>query len=147
MEIQALKVVIPEDVLTHLALDTVPSEANVRDLRVRVTAQGAHILGTYHMFVSMPFETFWELAVQSGKILARLAGLKVGGFGAGVVKGVLLGAMADGARQVPGLQLDGETLILDLDRLLGSRGYPVRTNLTLIQCREGSLLIESSAQP
>jgi hypothetical protein len=74
-----------------------------------------------------------------------LTGIKVGGLGAGMVKRVLLGALADAAHQVPGLHLDQDTLVLDLDQLLASRGYPVQTNLTVVQCSEGSLLIESSA--
>ena len=62
-----------------------------------------------------------------------------------MVKGILLGVLSDAAAKIDGVQLDGDTLIVDVDRILASRGYPVRTNLKTVQCQAGSLLIESAS--
>ena len=146
MEIQALRALIPEDMLTRLATEALPPDVKVKDVRVHLKPEGAEITGAYEMFFAVPFETLWELSVRDGKILARLAHLKVARLGAGMVKGVLLGILADAAKQTNGLQLDGDTLIVDVDRILAGRGYEVRTNLKTVQCQSGSLLIESSSQ-
>jgi hypothetical protein len=130
--------------LTRIATEALPPDVKVKDVRVHLTPEGAQVTGAYEMFFAVPFETLWELTVRDGKILARLANLKVARLGAAMVKGVLLGILADAAKQVPGLQLDGDTLIVDVDRVLAGRGYVVRTNLKTVQCQAGKLLIESA---
>ena len=70
--------------------------------------------------------------------------LKVAKLGAGMIKGVLLGILSDAAEKIEGAQLEGDTLTLDVDRILASRGYEVRTNLKTVRCQAGSLLIESA---
>jgi hypothetical protein len=144
MEIQALRAFIPEDMLTRIATEALPPDVKVKDLRVHLKPEGAEVTGTYEMFFAVPFETLWELSVQDGKILARLANLKVARLGAGMVKSILLGILADAAKQVPGLQLDGDTLSVDVDRVLAANGWVVRTNLQTVQCQAGKLLIESA---
>ena len=146
MEIQALRALIPEDMLTRIATEALPPDVKVKDVRVHLKPEGAQVAGTYEMFFAVPFETLWDLSVRDGKILARLAHLKVARLGAGMVKGVLLGILGDAAKQIDGLQLDGDTLIVDVDRILAGRGYEVRTNLKTVQCQSGKLLIESSSQ-
>jgi hypothetical protein len=145
MEIQALRALIPEAMLTRIATEALPADVKIKDVRVRLAPEGVHITGTYEMFFAVPFETLWELSVRDGKILARLANVKVARLGAGMVKGVLLGIMADAARKIDGMQLDGDTLVLDVDRILAGRGYTVRTNLKKVECQAGSLLIESAS--
>jgi hypothetical protein len=130
--------------LTRLATEALPPDVKVKDVRVHLKPEGAQVTGAYEMFFAVPFETLWDLSVRDGKILARLANLKVARLGAGMVKGVLLGILADAAKQIEGLQLDGDTLIVDVDRILAGRGYAVRTNLKTVQCQAGSLLIESA---
>jgi hypothetical protein len=145
MEIQALRALVPEAMLTRIATEALPPDVKLKDVHVRLAPEGVHVTGTYEMFFAVPFETLWELSVRDGKILARLANVKVARLGAGMVKGVLLGILSDAAKKIDGLQLDGDTLLLDVDRILAGRGYTVRTNLKTVQCLAGSLLIESSA--
>ncbi len=145
MEIQALRALIPEAMLTRIAMQALPPDVKVKDIRVLLRPEGAQVLGTYEMFFAVPFETLWELSVRDGKVLARLANVKVARLGAGMVKGVLLGILSDAAGKMDGLLLDGDTLIVDVDRVLANHGYPVRTNLRTVQCQAGNLLIESSA--
>jgi hypothetical protein len=144
MEIQALRALIPEAMLTRIAAEAIPPDVKVKDVRVHIRPEGVLITGTYQMFFNVPFDTHWELAVLDGKILARLANVKVAKLGAGMVKGVLLGALADAASKIDGVRLDGDTLSVDVDRIITARGYPVRTNLKSVDCQEGSLLIESA---
>jgi hypothetical protein len=144
MEIQALRAVIPEAMLTRIAAEAIPPDVKVTDVQVHLKPEGASVTGSYHMFFAVPFETLWELSVRDGKILARLANVKVAKLGAGMVKGVILGALSDAAAKLDGVQLEGDTLTVDVDRILTSHGYPVRTNLKSVQCQAGSLLIESA---
>ena len=144
MEIQALRALIPEAMLTRIATEAVPPGVKIKDVRVQLKPEGALITGTYEMFFAVKFETLWELSVRDGKILARLADLRVAKLGAGMVKGILLGVLSDAAAKIDGVQLDGDTLSVDVDRILTARGYPVRTNLKTVQCQAGSLLIESA---
>src|SRR6516225_9989740 len=118
MEIQALRAFIPEDMLTRLATEALPPDVKVKDVRVHLKPEGAQVTGTYEMFFAVPFETLWDLSVRDGKILARLANVKVARLGAGMVKGVILGILADAAKQIDGLDLDGDTLVVDVDRIL-----------------------------
>jgi hypothetical protein len=146
MEIQALRALMPEAMLTRIATESIPPDVKVKDVRVQLTPEGAHVTGSYHMFFDVPFETLWELSVHDGKILARLANVKVAKLGAGMIKGALLGILSDAAKKIEGASLDGDTLTVDVDRILAARGYEVRTNLKTLQCQPGSLLIESGTQ-
>ena len=137
---------MPEAMLTRIATESIPPDVKVKDVRVQLTPEGALVTGSYHMFFDVPFETLWELSVRDGKILARLSGVKVAKLGAGMIKGVILGALSDAAAKIDGAQLDGDTLTVDVDRILAARGYEVRTNLKTLQCQPGSLLIESGTQ-
>jgi hypothetical protein len=145
MEIHALRIVISEQWLCRLAVDAMPPDAGMRDVRVRLAAEGVYVYGSYQMLVGVPFEMLWELSVRAGKIAAKLADVKVARLGAGLLKSTLLGQLAGMAAKIEGLSLQEDTLLVDLDRLLASKGYPARTNLRLVRCTEGSLLIESQA--
>ncbi len=147
MEILALKVLITDQSANRLAAEAMPRDLGLRDLRVRFAPEGAYVSGAYQMLVSVPFETLWELSVQGGRIAARLADVRVAKLGAGMLKGMILNALADAARRQQGLYFREDTLLIDLDHVLASRGMPSRTNLTLVQCQVGSLIIEAAAPP
>jgi hypothetical protein len=146
MEIQSLRALIPEAMLTRIAAEAIPPDVKVKDIQVQLKPEGALVTGSYQMFFAVPFETLWELSVRDGKILARLTNVKVAKLGAGMIKGVLLGALSDAAAKIDGARLEGDTLAVDVDRILATRGYEVRTNLKTVQCQPGSLLIESGSQ-
>jgi hypothetical protein len=145
MEIQALRALIPEAMLTRIATEAIPPDVKVKDVRVHLKPEGVLFTGSYQMFMAIPFETLWELSVRDGKILARLANVKVAKLGAGMVKGVLLRMLSDAAAKIEGMQFEGDMLTVDVDRIVASHGYSVHTNLKSVQCRDGSLLIESSS--
>ncbi len=143
MEIQSLKLLITEQEINDIATKLLAQNQQTRDVRVRLAPEGAYITGVYQTLVAVSFETFWQLGVRSGKITARLANFKAGGFGAGMLKGVLMNAISDAAKKEDSLRVEEETLVFDLDRLLTKKGFPARTNLTTVRCNSGNLIIES----
>ncbi len=145
MEIHALKLLLTDHSINRLAAEALGADSKLRDVRVRFAVEGAYVQGVYQMLFGVPFETLWELSVRGGRIAARLASLKVARVPAGLARSMLLGSLAEAVRPDQGLHLEEDTLLLDLDRLLASKGLPARTNLTVIQCRAGSLVIESSS--
>jgi hypothetical protein len=145
MEIQSLRLLITEQELNDIAAkEAVTGGSPVRDVSVRLTSEGVRIKGKYHMMMPMPFDTLWIVSVQGGKIAARLSEAKVVGFGAGMLKGVLMDMICETVQADGALRVDGDTLWIDLDRLLAVRGFPARTNLTAVRCSDGQLFIESS---
>ncbi|MBY0526456.1 MAG: hypothetical protein K2R98_23885 [Gemmataceae bacterium] len=147
MEIQALRLLITEQELNEIATRETKGLGTVRDVSVRLSSAGVHVKGKYHMMMPVPFETLWCVRVQSGKVLAQLADAKVVGFGASMIKGLLMDMICETVQADGALQNDGDTLSLDLDQLLATRGFPARTNLTSVRCEDGRLLIESSLAP
>src|SRR5581483_1904405 len=102
-----------------------------------------------------PFATLWQLAVRGGKVTARLVRIQTGdGDGSalevfslispGAVRGTLMGAIARALQGEDGLHVEGETVVVDPDRLAARRGWPVRTNITAVRCGQGVLVLEAS---
>ncbi|HXG13375.1 MAG TPA: hypothetical protein VNK04_26695 [Gemmataceae bacterium] len=144
MEIHALKLLITQDELNAAAARVLPSEAPLRDVKVRLTAEGVYVEGVYAVLMGLPFETRWKVGVREGKLAARLAGIRVIGVGVGMLNGLLMSAVAEAAAREEALQVEGDTVLLDVDRLLARQGFPSRTNLTAVRCAEGQLWIEAS---
>jgi hypothetical protein len=144
MEIQALKLLITEAEVNTIATRHLPADVGVRDLAVRFTPQGIVVRGKYHMVMTMPFETLWQVSVNGGHLAAQLADVKVVGFPAAMLKGVLIGIIRDALNAGDAARVDGESLRIDPDRLLAEHGFPARTNLTAVRCEEGRLFIEST---
>jgi hypothetical protein len=145
MEIQALKLLLTEHDLNTIAKRSLEKE-QVRDVAIRLSPAGVHVCGVYPTpFMTVRFETLWEVSALSGKIAARLADLKVVGLPAGMLRGAIMSALAEATSKENGLQIDGERLLFDPDRLLFNNGLQVRTNLTAVRCGAGTLLLEAAA--
>jgi hypothetical protein len=145
MEIQALKLLVTEQEINDLAVKLLPQNQQVRDVRARLAPEGIYVTGVYQTLIGVPFETLWQLGARNGKVTARLANFKAAGFGAGMLRGTLMTAIGDAAKKEDSLQVEGETLVFDLDRLLAKKGFPARTNLTAVWCNFGNLFIESGS--
>jgi hypothetical protein len=116
----------------------------LKELRIWFTPEGAHLSGVYHMVVNIPFEATWELSAREGNLAARLGELKVSGLGGGMLKPAVLSALRDAVKKEDGIQLDGDTLLVDVDRVLGKYGLLLRSNLTSVQCGAGNVVVESA---
>jgi hypothetical protein len=147
MEIHALKLMLAEDDLNAACAQFLPRDGPLRQVQVRITPGGLRITGAYSLVVGVPFETLWELSVRGGKLAARLASVRVIGWGTGMLNGILMKALNEAATREDALQVQGDTLLLDLDRLLVKRGLASRTNLTAVRCEDRRLWIEASNQP
>ena len=146
MEIQVLKILITEQEVNELARRGLQNgQAPVRDVYVRFSPAGIMIQGTYQGFMRMPFETLWEVSVRTGKIVATLTDVKFVGFGAAMFRSVLMRSISDAIQAEDALEVGEDCLRLDLDRLLTLRGFPARTNLTLVRCEHGTFHIEANA--
>ncbi|MGH7825063.1 MAG: hypothetical protein ACREQ7_07785 [Candidatus Binatia bacterium] len=118
----------------------IPPMEKIRDLRLKVIPEGISISGTYQTVIGISFETLWEVFVQESKVAARLQRLKTGGLRVGLLKSYILQAIASATSMI---EVEGETLLFDLDLLLKDQGLPLTSNLRSVHCSEGSLIIES----
>jgi hypothetical protein len=146
MEIQVLKLLVSEQEVNDLVAREAASGGAVRDISVRFGAEGISIKGKYQMLMPMPFETLWKVGVERGKIVAQLVDAKVVGFPAAMLKGALMSLVVESIQGDGALESQGDTLRVDVDRLLAQRGFPARTNLTSVHCDGGQLIIESALQ-
>jgi hypothetical protein len=140
MIVESLKLVVTEGDLDELASRLLPQQDKIHDLRISLVPQGIRVMGIYRAAVGIPFETAWEVSVCEGKLAGRLVALRTGILSLGLAKGYVLKAIADAAGM---LELRGDTLLLDADRLLREKGLPLRTNLKFVRCDNGSLVVES----
>jgi hypothetical protein len=145
MEVQALKLLITEPDLAALAAKAGEQNEQLSDLQVRITPDAVVVAGVIHLFMRVPFETFWQPALRDGTLAVTLADLKVVGLPGGMLKGVLLRMLADEAAKLDGVRIEADTVLVDVDRLLAKSGLTIRTNLTTLHCSAGQLLLEAAA--
>ncbi len=143
MEIKQLKVEISDKDLNDLAGKNLPKDYPVDDLKFEVTAEGIAIKGTYPLFINVSFETRWELAVNEGKLTARLSSVRALGMPGNVFKSAILKVIADAVKDKPSVQLQDDLLLLDVEALLFEKGLIARTNFSALICRAGSITIEA----
>jgi hypothetical protein len=158
MEIQALRLLRTEQDLYQFAVQGAGAHQVVRDLRLQIAPEGVHVAGTYPTsLMDIPFATLWHLSVRCGQLLARLGRIQTGNgdsaldvftlIGPGAVRATLMTAIGRALRGEEGLRVEGETVLVDPDRLAARRGWPVRTNLVAVHCGQGALVVESSLGP
>jgi hypothetical protein len=145
MEIHALKLLITEHDLNAIVARALAREEQVREVQLCLLPEGVQVSGVYPTpFMSVCFETQWEVAVRAGKIAAKLVSVKALGLPVGMLRTAIMSALADAAGTSNGLQVDGDHLLFDPDHLLASHGLIARTNLTVVRCDAGLLIIECS---
>jgi len=148
MEIHALKLLITEHDLNAIAARALAKEEQVREVRLRLLPEGLHVSGVYPTpFMSVRFETLWEPAVRAGKIGVKLVSVKALGLPVSMLRTAIMTALADVAGKGNGLDVEGDQLLFDPDHLLASHGLIGRTNLTMVRCEVGLLVIEASSTP
>jgi hypothetical protein len=145
MEIQALKLLITEQDLNELLTRYLPADSGLENVRIRIAPEGVYVTGEYPVLVRVAFETLWELEGRSGKVHARLGGLKAMGLPAAVFKGAVLKAIEEAVQSEDWLAFDNDIMVVDVDRLLAEKGIKAKTNLNLVRCLVGEVIIESAA--
>ncbi len=143
MEIQALRLVVTEADANQLLTEFAPKDLEARNLHVSFTPEGVRVTGdTPALLFAVSFETLWEIALAGGRVVARLAALKVAGVPAGKLRGVLLKVLRDAVAGKPGITVDGDVAHVDVNEVLRSHKLPLWVALTAVRCAQGSIAIE-----
>jgi hypothetical protein len=156
MEIQALRLLLTEQDLHQLAVQGLQTDLQIREVRVRVTLEGILLSGVYPTsLLDVPFTTLWQVSVRGGLLAARLADIQTGDgdggldvfslLGPGAVRGTIMNAIAQAVQAEDSVRVQGETILVDPDRLAAGRGWPVQTNLSAVHCYDGGLVLEAGS--
>jgi hypothetical protein len=144
MEIHTLKVSISEEEINALVTELPPNKSAVENLRVRLTPEGILVLGDYPaLFMKMAFETLWEVRAAGSVVESRLASIKVSGLPAAMLRGVLMKTIRDMTAHEPGIQVENESIRVDLSKHTGAQKLHLRVNFIGVRCEAGQLLIEA----
>src|SRR5258708_8660526 len=145
MEIHLLKLLVTEQDINTIVARILAHEPQVRDVRVSLAPEGVHVSGVYPTaFMSVRFQTLWEVSAESGKVAAPLADLTVVGLPVITLRGVIMTALSEALAKDDTFQVAGERLWFDPNRLLTKKGLTGDTNLTALRCEPGQLVIEAA---
>src|SRR5688500_13647597 len=118
MEIKQLALVVTDYDLNQLATKYLPRDFPVVGTQLRVAPEGLSVSGKYPLFVQVPFETLWELDVVSGKVSARLTKARAMGVPVTVFMNMFLKILREAVAREPWLEIQKETMVVDVERLL-----------------------------
>jgi hypothetical protein len=143
MEIHSLRASISDKDLNDLAARHLPDDQPIEDVEIRITPEGVYLRGVYPLFVNVRFETHWQLGIRDKKVTATLAGLKAMGIPGSIFKSAILKFIADAAKGELWLQVDQDTILIDVEGILLKNGLNARMNLSKITCQDGLVWVES----
>ena len=143
MEIVTLRFVVTEDDLNSLLVQFVTAPPKIRNLHFRVMPDAVSLAGVYETVLRIPFDSEWKCFVQEGRIVARLAAIKVIGIGLGFLKGYVLKALSSNSTV---LKFEEESVVFDVDHFFEAMAVPIKTNLLSVCCESGRLVIECDRQ-
>ena len=144
MDIELLRLRVSAEEINALVKEHVPAETGVRDLRIVPTADGVQMTGRYSgMLLPMPFDLLWVCSVVEGQIQAQLTQVRVAGFPATKLRGVLLGVVAENLANLPGLQIKDDVIRLDVNTFLQARSIPIRVTPSAVHCQPGLIVLEA----
>jgi hypothetical protein len=143
MELRALKLVITDADLNGLVTRHLPKDAPVSNLNLHVVEGAVELTGTYPTrLLNISFHITWEPSIQGKQIAVRMGNIRVAGLPVLLLRGLFLSGFRKVADEVPGAHAEGDTLWLDIDRLLASKGIPLKSNLRSLRCEPGQIIIE-----
>ena len=144
MDIETLRLRISSEEINALVGEHLPEETGVQDLRILLTAEGILVTGRYtSMILPRSFETLWVCDVAEGLLQARLSQVRVAGFPATKLRGVLLSVLAENFAGLPGLFVKDELIHLDVNVLLQSQAIPLRLTPSAVYCQPGFFVLEA----
>jgi hypothetical protein len=146
MEIQALKLFLTEDEANELVAQVLPDSDPIEELRLRLTPDGVIVQGVYPaMMFKTSFETLWHLSPAGPELVARLVHVKMAGFPAGMLKGVLLRMVRDAVQAQPWVRVQDEVVRVHVEEAARAQGIPLRVRFTAVRCSVASLVLEAGA--
>lgn len=143
MEVQQLTLHISEQDLNDLARKYLSPKFPIDNLKFEITSEGLTVSGNYPMFVTVQFDTSWELGVRDGKVTARLHKVKAMGLPVTVFKSMILEIIRKSASKLSWLSHETDLIVTDVDQLAREEGFSFIGNLNKIQCRLGSILVKA----
>jgi hypothetical protein len=143
MELRALELTVTDEDLTQELAQHLPRDADVKNLRVRVTPEGVRVGGVYPtLMLPVTFETLWTLTVNEGVIEVRLATVQVAGWQTpGPLRGVIWGMVRDALPPQAGVSIGDDAIRVRIDEILASRGIPLQVTLRSVECTDGLLVV------
>ena len=139
MEVEFLRFIATDDDLNRVLSRLLSPPSRLRNLAIEVIPDGLLLAGIYETILSLPFKCLWKLSVVDRKIVAELSDIKCVGIRLNLLKRYVLNALISNCNIV---ELRGESVFIDLDRLLEGMIVPIRTNLSSVCCEAGQLVIE-----
>jgi hypothetical protein len=147
MEILVLKLSVTEVDVNRLLAEHLPKDVPVKKLAVQLTTAGVRVQGEYPtVFMNVGFDTVWSLAVAGGLLEVRLADLKVSGFPATMLRGLIFKELKHSVPSEPGLSVVDETIQIDLQQFLNAKGLPLKITLQDVICGQGNLVVTAGPQ-
>src|SRR5262249_1604628 len=132
MEIQALRMSITEQDLNEIVRRYLPPEQPLEDVQLRLSPEGIQIAGGYPFFISVKFETTWELGVVDGRAAARLAGFKAMGVPGNIFKSAIMKVIEDAAKKENWVRIEGDQVLVDLEAGCAKYAFAARLRLKSI---------------
>jgi hypothetical protein len=144
MEIQALKLFFTDaDVAALAALALEDSEA-IEDLQVRLTPEGVLVSGKYPTsFFKVSFETVWGVSAAGAEIRVLLDAMRVAGLPGNLLRGALMKTLRDRVEGIPGVRVEGETVIIHLPEAARGQGLELLVNFTVVRLSIGAAVVEA----
>jgi hypothetical protein len=144
MEIHLLKLLVTEHDINTLVARVLANEPQVRDVKVTLGPEGVHVSGVYPTaFMSVRFQTLWAVSVEDGKVAAKLSDLKVVGLPVTMLRPAIMSALAEAVAKEDTVEVKGDHLLFDPNRVLAKNGLTGATNLTAVRSEPGQLVIEA----
>jgi hypothetical protein len=146
MDIETLRLRVSGEEINALLGEHLPEETGVQNLQVLPTAEGIQMTGRYTgMLLPLSFETLWVLGVAEGRLRAQLTQVRVAGFPATKLRGVLLGVLAENIADVAGLMVQDDQVHFDVNVFLEDQAVPLRLTPSAIHCQPGWIILEASS--
>ena len=139
MEIVSLRLLLTEQDLNNLITRFLTPPPKIRDVHVRIARSGLVLAGTYETLLPIPFETIWRLFVSDGKIAARLSAVNAVRIPLHFLKPYILQALCSNSSL---LEMNGDTVVFDIGRLVSDCPIPIKTNLTAVYLDSQCLVLE-----
>ena len=149
MEIHRLHLTVTDQDLNDVARKHIPEKVGIEDLEFHIKPEGLSVKGVYPIFVPVSFEALWEISVRGRERRSsqvRLAFCTMG-MPANVLKSLIMNVVADAAKKDRWLEVQGDSVLADLDGLLKEQGLIAKTRLLSICCQAGALVVEAGAIP
>ena len=143
MELHALQVSLTEQDANELIRRYMPPDAPVDDVRVRLMPEGITVTGQYPFFITVKFETVWEIGVRGGLVWARLARFKAMGVPGNIFKSAIMKLIQDAAKREDWVRITGDEVVADAERGYAKYAVPIRLNLKAITLLPGQLLVQA----